>query len=355
MKRPRTSLDFSLFKVGRVWHYRFQVDGARQQRSTGETDRTAAHQVAEEAFAAAKLRARGEEPEPTLAQAFAGWVTAHALRKSASHVRNVEACGRLHLGALADLKLTELTTARVEEGMNAFLEGHAQSTTNQWLTYIRIVCKWAIRRRMIRAMPFDVPEIKIAKAPKTLIPFAKVADWLDQVDALTEHEPAIGLVIRIMIGVGLRIGEAQRARWEWLNLEAETYTPGYTKGGAAVARPVPPWLLEDLRLLAQPMGWMLPTLAGMPVSYGRVARVIEAACEAVEIPRVTPHRLRGTYATWLHREGCQLLEIQKALEHKDSETTQGYIEVDLQNVAQAQRRIAQKAGIGRRESGEAIA
>jgi integrase len=322
-------------------------------RSTREPLRNhaKAERYALEEYEKALLRSRGKEPEMILREAFKEWVSTHLLRKSASHIENMDRCGRLHLGQLADLPLTQVSTRLVEDELGRFLQIHAASTSNQWLTYLRIVCKWAIRREMIRSMPFDVPETKIKKKPKLLIPTSKADDWLAEVDALTEHDPGLGMVLRLMIGLGLRGSEARQARWEWLDLEREIYTPGDTKGGEAWPRPVPPWILEDLRAQHQTFGWMAPTLAGAPVTPGRVKRVFEAACRAVEIPRLVPHRLRATYATWLSEVGVPIQDIQAALGHKDIRTTAVYLGVDLARIAQGQRKVAAKTGMGRIKNG----
>ena len=338
---------------GERWHFRFQLENKRKTRTTREPlkNRARAEQVALDAYEAAKLRSRGEEPEPTLQEAVQLWVQANTLAKSPSHVRNVENLGRLHLGHLAELKLTQISTALVEDARRVFMETHAPSSANQWLTYLRLVFHWAVRRKMIRSLPFDVAELKVKKARKPLLPRDKVAEWLQEVDALTEHEPGLGLVIRLEIGIGLRGGEARLARWEWLDLERGTYTPGETKGGEAWARPVPEWLLCELRPMAKTTGWMVPTLAGTPLSLGRVQRVIDAACRAVHISRFTAHRLRATYATWLADEGVPLHTIKNALGHKDIKTTEGYLEVNMQGIAEAQKRIAAKAGLTSIKSG----
>ena len=342
----------SLILRGDVWHYRFSVPGApRRMRSTKETRQGRAEAVALTAYEEAMLRARGEEPVPTLEEAFKLWVKAHVLRKSVSHVANIERCGRLHLGELKTLLLNQVTTGAVEEELNRFLATHAPGSGNQWLTYLRIVCKWAIRRKMIRAVPFEVPETKLKKKAKVLIPTSKAEAWLAEVDALTEDEPGIAMVLRLMIGVGLRGAEARQARWEWLDLEREVYTPVDTKGGEAWPRPLPPWIVEELKSRAEPYGWMAPTLAGKAVTPGRVQRVFDAACRAIEIPRMVPHRLRATYATWLSEEGVPIQDIQVALEHKDIRTTAIYLGVDLGRVAQAQRRIAKKTGMSWRKTG----
>ena len=346
----------TLYPVGRIWHYRFQLHGERVSRSTKEPlkNTAKAEQVATEAYEAAKLRARGEEPEPTLEEAVKLWLQAHTLAKSPRHIENIETFGRLHLFHLRGLKLTQLSTALVEDARQIFLGTHMASSANQWITYLRIICHWAIRRRMIRSLPFDVAELKIKKVRKPLLPRDKVSDWMSEVDALTEHEPNLGMVIKLQIGLGLRGGEARRARWEWMDLERQTYTPGDTKGGEAWARPVPDWLLAELRPLARPSGWMTPTLAGKPLTPGRVQRVINAACEAVGIPRFTAHRLRATYATWLADEGIPIQTIMHTLGHKDIKTTAGYLQVDMHGVAEAQKRIAARTGIAGLKTGNQL-
>lgn len=345
----------TMIPVGKVWHYRFRIDKQRRQRTTGEPLRNTAkaEAVASEAYQAALLRSRGEEPEPTLGKAVALWVEAHALRKSRSHVENIERWGRLHLGALAGLKLTELTTKVVEDAWNVFLSGHSKAYGNNWITYLRLVCRWAIKRRMIRSLPFDVAEQKLKKRPKPLLPQRLVGEWLEEVGALTEHEPSIGMALQIMLGLGLRSSEARQTRWEWLDLDRKVYTPGGTKGGEAWPRPVPDWLMEQLESRRQAFGWMVPTAKGVPPSAGRCQRVIDAACKAVGIPRITAHRLRGTYATWLSIVGVPIQDIAVALAHKDWRTTMTYLEVSLDRVAEGQRRIAARTGQAGRKSGEA--
>jgi integrase len=339
---------------GGFWHCEFQISKQRTTKTTKEPIRNTAkaERVALDIHEKALMRSRGEEPEPTLREAFVQWVNhpLNVLRKSQSHLENMERYGRLHLGALGDLLLTQVSTPKVEDELAVFLRTHALSTGNQWLTYIRIVCKWAIGRNMIRSMPFKVAESKLKMKPKPLIPTAKASEWLDEVDALTEHEPGLGMVLALEIGIGLRGSEAQRAQWEWLDLERETYTPGGTKGGEAWSRPIPPWLMDRLRAKAKPFGWMAPTIKGRPVTPGRVRRVFEAACKAVGIPRMTPHRLRGTYATWLSENGATIQDIQAALGHKDIRTTAIYLGIDLGRIAEAQRRVARKTGWAERKS-----
>jgi integrase len=347
--------DITMIPRGGRWHCRFQIGKKRIPRTTREPlkNTAKAETRAREIYQAALARSQGKEPCPTLQDAFRLWCEhpMHILQKSTSHVENIERYGRLHLGALADLRLYELTDAAVEDELGRFLQTHAVSTGNQWLTYIRIVCRWGIKRKMINAMPFDVPEAKVKEKPKILIPTSKACDWLDEVEALTEGEPAIGMVLTLEIGLGLRGVEAREARWEWLDLERGYYVP-MTKGGEAWPRPVPPWLLDVLAPAAKPSGWMIPAANGKPVGYGRSNRVFHLACEAIGLPKMVPHRLRATYATWLLESGhATIKEIQVALGHKDIRTTAIYLGCDLGRIAQGQRTMADKTGLGRRKAG----
>lgn len=342
-------------KGSEIYHYRFRLDGRRQQRSTREKRKAAAEVVALDAWEAAKKRARGEEPEPRLGELVVLWVQDRALKRSASHVENVDRWGRLHLGELAALRLSEVGTRQVEEAHGAYLRTHAKSTGNLWLTYLRMVFRWAVKRKMIREIPWEVEHLRVQQQPARRLPTSKTPAWLAEVDELAKHEPAIALVIRLMEGMGLRCSEARQAQWEWLDWERGEYTPGgKTKGHEAWPRPVPDWLLEDLRPMAKACGPMLPTREGRFVTPGRVQRVMDLACEAVDIPRLTPHKLRHTYATWLSEVGVPLQDIQAVLGHKDFTTTMRYLGVDLSRVRRGQKRIAERTRMHGRESGAKV-
>nr|WP_320132349.1 site-specific integrase [uncultured Holophaga sp.] len=331
----------------------FTVDGQRRRRTTKETRVEPGWAVALEIYRVAKLRARGLEPEPTVRRLVELWVETHALRRSPSHTENMDRFGRLHLGCIADLQLSEVTTKLAEDAQTEYLKNHAQSSAEVWAKYLHRVFSWACDRKMIREIPWRLPRLHPQKKPKQRLASKMVEVWVEEVDALCEAEPAIALVVRLMLGLGLRVSEARSARWEWLDLEAGEYSPGQTKGREARPRPVQPWLLDELKARAQATGYMVPTREGKVVSYGRVKRAIEAACRAANMPRLTPHHLRHTYATWLSEEGAPIQDIQAVLGHADIRTTVGYLGVDLSRVRSAQARVASRVRIPRLKTGAA--
>jgi integrase len=330
------------FKRGRVYHYEFWLGGARYAKSTRETTLAKAEVVTADAWEGAKRLQRGEQPEPTLAGLVQQWVARNTLPLSPNYVEAVDTWGRLHLGQLADLRISTITKALVEQERNAYLQDHAPSSAHQWLVYLRLVFRWALDEKMIRELPWKVKAKRPNKKPRPTLAVNRTLAWLEAVRAFTAHEPALALVIRLMTGFGLRVSEAIHARWEWFDPERSSYTPGLTKGGAAWHRPVPEDIVAELLPLAKPFGLIVPAADGRVLTHGRIQRIMDKACAQVGQTRLTPHRLRGTYATLLAEEGVPLPDIQRALEHKDPRTTLGYIEADLQRVVKAQARLAHR-------------
>lgn len=346
------SLAPAVFKRGKVYYYRFQLDGCRVERSTREVSRDAAERVAEEAFRVAQLRARGEEPEPVLSELVEMWAKARAGSLEPRTIEGVCRFVRLHMKGIHSLPISQLTTQRVEEARAEYLaSGHAKSSANQWMKDLRLLVKWAISCRMLRTMPWSVKPLKAQQKPKPVLPDHLASSWLAKVEELSQGEPAVGQAVRIMLGLGLRVSEASGARWEWLDLQRGTYTPGQTKGREAWPRPVPGWLLEDLRPRAKTFGFICLTREDGPVHPERIRRWMRAACQALGMQRLTPHRLRSTYATLLMESGVPIQDVQQVLGHKDSRTTLGYCKVNMERVVRAQITIADRMGMAGRKSG----
>jgi len=333
-----------LFRVGTVWHYRFQIGGQRIQRSTKHQIYADALAIARAAFQSACVTAGHNSTHsiPTLAQLAQAWIDAHLAISSTSHVSGVDAFRRLHLYGLRDTPIVRLTTANVEEARNLHLQTHAPSSANQWARIIRLLANWAVHRGLISHVPFKVKMLKIQRRPRATLPVDLSQRWLGAVDTIAS-EP-VRLAIRLMLGMGLRESEAASARWEWLDLGRQTYTPGRTKGREADPVPVPSWLADYLRPLRQPTGPMVARHDGRQFARGFTRASIKAANACTGIGQITPHRLRGTFATLLSENGAPVQVIQRVMRHKSPLTTIGYLEADMTHAARAQARIAEQYG-----------
>lgn len=351
-------MSYQLFRVGKVWHYRFQIDGARVQKSTRETIKREADAIAEKAYERAKLWARGGESVPTLIELVAFWLDVHRPTVSAAHSKVVETFGRLHLYDLADVEISNITTEMVERARISYLETHAPASANQWLNVLRLLCRWAIRRKMIPSLPWSVKLLKVQKRPRATLPVPTATKWLAAVDERAGAHGPVAIAVRLMLGIGLREVETTTARWEWMDWERRTYTPGITKGREADPVPVPDWLYAYLFALHAPAGLMVHRSDGGACAPGFTRKIMLEANSACGIGHVTAHRLRGTFATLLSEQGAPIHMVKRALRHKNINTTMAYLESNMDLVSRAQQRIATITGLDAetaKHSGEKMA
>jgi integrase len=340
---------------GRAWHYRFQVAGRRVQRSTRETVKARADKVAQKAFQDAVVRANGGVPVPTLRESAQAWLVIHKQVASRAHIRSVETFVKLHMYDLGDRPIGSITTTDVELARNRHLQTHKPSSANHWLRIMKLLAMWAVKRGAIPALPWKVQMLKVQKKPRAMLPLADARAWFDAVDHASKRRPAVGTAVRMMFGLGLRESEAASARWEWIDWQRSTYTPGITKGREAEPVPIPAWLLEHLAPMRVDHGLIAPRMNGAQLPAGFARRAMQTANSACSIKGITPHRLRGTFATLLSESGVPIQTIQKVLRHKHPMTTMTYLEKNLDTAAIAQNRIGEKIGFARRESGEPTA
>lgn len=347
---------FQLFRKNRIWHYRYRVGGQRTQRSTGEKNRARAEEIAFNAYRRDRIVKEGGGPVPTLAQLARTWLSVHEATASPSHLRAMTTFAGAHLYDLADLRIDRIRTAHVEEARNRHLADHSPASTNHWLRNLKLLFGWAVKRDLLERRPWRVRMQKVQKRPRALLPAEKTAGWLAAVDRVTARRPSIAAAVRLMLGLGLRESEALSARWEWIDWERRTYTPGVTKGREAEALDMPEWLSDYLSswspspagrraLGGTREGLITPSPSGNRYCAGATRRAIEKANQACGTPGVTPHRLRGTFATQLSEAGVPVQDIQRMLRHKDPVTTLGYLERDSGRSKSALEEIARKTGL----------
>ncbi len=341
----------NVFKVGVVWHYRFQVGGDRVQRSTRLRNRARAEVFANKAFEEAVLRANGGEPVPTMAELARQWIEAHRPIVSAHHIRSVETCARLHLYDLAAKPISDVKTPDIELARNEHLLTHRPASANHWLRVMKLLAMWAVKREIIASLPWRVPMLKVQKRPRAILPLDATRVWFRAIDKATKRAPAAGTAVRLMFGLGLRESESSSARWEWIDWQRKTYTPGITKGREAEPVPMPEWLLEHLAPRRRAKGLIAARTDGTPFPPGFSRTAMRTANATCKIEGITPHRLRGTFATLLSEAGVPIQTIQRVLRHKHPMTTMAYLEKNLDTAALAQNRIGKQIEFDRRENG----
>jgi integrase len=266
-------------------------------------------------------------------------------------VRAVATFSRRHLYALGKMRIDRIRTEDVEAARIRHLTGRSPATANHWLRILKLLFHWAFKRDVIDRIPWKVKMQKLQKRPRTILPVAKASEWLAAVDQAVGKRTGIATAVRLMLGLGLRESEALSARWEWVDWERSVYTPGETKGREAEPVPMPEWLAEYLtsrRYLDRPEGLIVVGPHRGQYNPGCTRGVMKKANASSGTPGLTPHRLRGTFATLLSEAGVPVQDIQKVMRHKDPVTTMGYLELDVSRAAKAQGEIAKKMGFVRR-------
>lgn len=341
-----------VFKVGRTWHYRFQVAKKRIQRSSRLRNKVLASQLAEKAYAEAVERANGGHPIPTLRALAREWQVTRVPVVSTAHSSSVDVFVRLHMYKLADLPIDCISTEAVEDARNEHLLTHNRASANHWLRILKLIVNWAVKRDILSKLPWRVAMLTVQKRPRTILQVDVAAAWFKAVDAAARRQPGIGVAVRLMLFLGLREGEATSARWDWIDWQRSTYTPGQTKGREAEPLPMPVALVEYLKALGQGDELIAAKSDGSAFPAGFARRSIVAANRVCATKGITPHRLRGTIATLLSESGVPIQTIQKFLRHKSPLTTMAYLEKNMATAARAQNEIAGKIGMMWLESGE---
>ena len=334
-----------IFLVGSTWHYRFQRNGVRVQKTTKTTSRGRAEQIAWAAYTE-------EMMVPTLSDLTRAWIDIHEMIVSRAHLRAVEFFLRRHTYHLGTMRIDQIQTGDVETARNLHRKQYSEATTNLWLRILKLLFHWARERKVITEIPWKVKMIRLQKKPRAILPVAKAGEWLAAVDQVVGKRSGLALAIRMMLGLGLRESEALGARWEWIDWERSAYTPGKTKGKEATPLDVPKWLLDYLEPLKETAGLLITSPRGGAYSSGITRTVFQKANVASGVVGLTAHRLRGTYASRLAELGVPIHDIQRAMRHKDLKTTVGYLEENAGRVAIAQEEIARRMGFPyRRKNG----
>lgn len=156
------------------------------------------------------------------------------------------------------------------------------------------------------------------------------------------------------IQTGLRVSELTALRVEDLTLGATAHVRCRGKGrkerctplNRQTANTLRTWIKETVASARDPL---FPTLRGTPLSRDAVERLVEKyaviarrTCPSIGNKRVSPHVLRHTTAVQLLQAGVDRAVIALWLGHEQIETTQMYLDADLD---MKQRALAKTAAL----------
>lgn len=223
-------------------------------------------------------------------------------------------------------------------------KGRSITTVNNALKVLKLILGYGIRVGYMDRMPFRVTMLKAQRTPRPTISINKVQEFFSVLDGEARN-PQVPIILKVMIGLGLRESEALGMRWEWFDMDNRSYTVGKSKNRLSRVLPVPDWLWEILLGMERTQSeWLFPAEDGKPHRAQFCKKPLKRVCDKLGLGNVTQHRLRSSHASLHALVGTPLSEIQGLLGHKNIATTMIYVETSLEAKRHAQDVLSQSLG-----------
>jgi site-specific recombinase XerD len=92
---------------------------------------------------------------------------------------------------------------------------------------------------------------------------------------------------------------------------------------------------------------------GRPLTTGRVQKILERIGKAAEVSqRLSPHKLRHSFATMSLRYGSNIEVLRRQLGHSDTKVTEIYLSLTDADVAEAHKRTSPMTNLMARKAGQ---
>lgn len=371
---------YHLAKVGRFWWCDFVLYGVHVHRSTKCVSKADAILRCKGWWQEIVDRHDGRSPEkaaPTLSKALDAWEKVQTGQVGDLYVVNMRCAVCTHAKDFLETPVDQLDNLAIMKIRAAYLacdgvgyrtgqdweavRKHTEGGANGVIKMLSALIGWCVEAGMITARPFKVKKLRPQPKPEGIVWPERIQEFYAEADrggpqhvakdpkkraAQVRPIPHSAIAIRLMGGLGLREEEAVGALWEWLDRRRNVYIVGESKDRALREIPVPEWLMEFLEGIrnGKESGLILPAKDGRPHHKNFTQKPVDRIAAKLEIPGMTPHRLRATFATTHFEAGTKLSQIQQMMGHEDSETTMGYIVQRPVDQAEAQERVAELQG-----------
>jgi integrase len=271
-------MPLTLYRRGKVWHYRGTVAGRRLRGSCQTTDRaTAARKASQIEGGEYKRGDDGPEAALTFAQAAILYRSAGKSTRFLAHVEDY----------WKNTRVKDIRPSAIRQMAIDLYPGTSTATMNrQAIVPCQAIINHAAEAELcplIRVKRFKVK--KKIKPPFTL-------EWVDAFCAHTDS-PYLQALVLFMFATGARIGEALAIEWQHVDLHARTVIIPRTKINEQRQVHLPPRLLAAIAIM--------PKVNGRPIFWYRTGWNLRNRWETVirraGIQRMTPHSGRHGFAT----------------------------------------------------------
>ncbi len=303
-----------------------------------------------EVVASAKEAAPPEAKKaPTLSDFWPQFFRVHLENKARpSSRKNISDLWRIHIvPVLGERRLDEVSGADVAQLKTACRAKLAPKTINSVLSVLRSLLNQARRWGLVASVP-EIPPVPVPKHEAAHYTDAELERLLGAAKTLSE---ALFLVVLLGADAGLRAGEILALRWDDVRFDSRSLivqrriykgaVEEFTKGGGYRVVPLTERLfsaLKEGRHLRGP--WVLSGASGAPVSDTWCHEWIKRAEALAGLTGGHLHKLRHTFCSRLAARGVAARVIQELAGHASFLTTQRYLHLAPDDLAQGIEALA---------------
>ncbi|HHT9137025.1 MAG TPA: site-specific tyrosine recombinase XerD [Candidatus Wunengus sp. YC60] len=221
--------------------------------------------------------------------------------------------------------------------------GIAINSITRSIVSIRMLYRFLLSEGKLQKNPLTTIESpKLWKRLPVVIPTHKIDKLLSIPDTTTKLGIRNKALLEILYATGARVSEATAIQMDWINLEY-----GYVKcrGKGSKERIVPLGTkaieaIQNYLKVARPeiknsqhSPYLFLSKAGKPIRRENIWKIVRnCALKAGIHERISPHKLRHSFATHLLENGADIRSVQEMLGHVNIATTQIYTHVSKQHL-----------------------
>ncbi|MFC1945127.1 tyrosine-type recombinase/integrase [Chloroflexota bacterium] len=225
-------------------------------------------------------------------------------------------------------------------------------------TYVRALkgfFRWLVQEDIIKEDPFA--GVSTPKLPKVL-PKVFSEQEIKKVFQSIADKPRETAMILLLLDSGITLSEIEHltdSRVDTLNGSLRIFREKTQKERDAYFSPQTAAAIETYRFSRpEPMAEarLFLTRDGYPLTGARIQKILERVGQQAGLnQRLSPHKLRHTFATMSLRYGSNLEYIRIVMGHSDIRTTQNaYLNVASEDIAKSSKKTSPVANLGLRKS-----
>lgn len=344
----------------KTWHYEFKYKGKPWKGDTGNPLEPGARDWIIEKKKAIRNAEVGILPPAPPPMTLAELVALYCEKRGGSDNRETAVTShtlqviklrmRLHWKDLAGMPIDRINTAEVEDMRRRYLEGDGRRSkggANKIVASLTTILSWAVRRDLIKRVPFKLGKLKFQKQVKAVVWPEQQREFIRATRACRNTDARLAMMS--CLTMGLREAEALGMRWEWFDWTAQIYRVGKAKDMDPRAIPMHPFFRRVMRsrwlASGKPHhGLVLKAKGGETHFPGYLKKPVANTARRMKIVGLHPHWLRASFATCCWESGASIAQIMGWLGHEDASTTMLYIVKRDLDGRQIQARAAAAAG-----------